>query len=503
MEGTRAPSKPPQEEVIEMHNGDIIKGDTLESEIRLTSEEQELQAKLERRLVWKLDLFILPILSLMYFLSSMGRADLGNAQIAGLTLDLKISPQQYSNVANMYLVGYIVFQLPGTILVRKLGPPLQFGCAMLGWGIFTVCLMKARSYGDLMGLRFLIGSAEAFLEGSVFYMSFWYTYHELATRGAIYFSTSALAGSFNGLIAYGIQKSLTGTNGWAAWQWLFLIEGILPIGCAFIVILLLPSTPEKGHFFFTKAEQKVAIRRSRMTHNPENAKLRPNLIYKPLFELRFWLLAAIYALNHFALTSLSNFLPAIILGFGYTAVRSQLMSVIVFACALVGINFFAHISDMTQKRGLLLIICSACTALGYILLLVITNDKGRLAATCILAFGLYPTVPISTTWITTNMAGYTKRGSSTAMINMISQAFSLAGNQAYIDPPIYRKGNAAAMSTIILHGVVCVILIWVVKRANDKKDKLRTELPQEDLARLRAESFDIVGDRHIDFVYGY
>jgi hypothetical protein len=38
--------------------------------------------------------------------------------------------------------------------------------------------------------------------------------------------------------------------------------------------------------------------------------------------------------------------------------------------------------------------------------------------------------------LTTNIAGYTKRGSAAAMQNMIAQTFSIAGNQAYIDPPL-------------------------------------------------------------------
>jgi len=31
----------------------------------------------------------------------------------------------------MFLVGYIAFQLPGTLLVRKLGAPNQFAMAMI------------------------------------------------------------------------------------------------------------------------------------------------------------------------------------------------------------------------------------------------------------------------------------------------------------------------------------------------------------------------------------
>jgi MFS family permease len=112
------------------------------------------------------------------------------------------------------------------------------------------------------------------------------------------------------------------------------------------------------------------------------------------------------------------------------------MSVIVYACALVGINFFARIGDKINRRGLPLLAASACASLGFILLLAVTNLKGRMAATCILAFGIYATIPLSTTWLTLNIGGYTQRGAATAMMNMIAQAFSISGNQAYIDPPI-------------------------------------------------------------------
>jgi hypothetical protein len=44
---------------------------------------------------------------------------------------------------------------------------------------------------------------------------------------------SAIAGAFNGIIAYGIEKDLTGVNGWAPWRWLFLIEGMICLGFEF------------------------------------------------------------------------------------------------------------------------------------------------------------------------------------------------------------------------------------------------------------------------------
>jgi hypothetical protein len=90
---------------------------------------------------------------------------------------------------------------------------------MIVWGVLTACTMKATNVVALMIFRAFVGASEAFIQGSVLYLSFWYPYTELATRGAILYSAVALAGSFNGLLAYLMESRLAGVNGWAAWQW--------------------------------------------------------------------------------------------------------------------------------------------------------------------------------------------------------------------------------------------------------------------------------------------
>jgi hypothetical protein len=45
--------------------------------------------------------------------------------------------------------------------------------------------------------------------------------------------------------------------------------------------------------------------------------------------------------------------------------------------------------------------------------------------------------------------------------------------------------------------------LWVVKIAKSKEEKLRAELVADELAKLRPEPLDIVGDRHIGFVDNY
>jgi hypothetical protein len=92
-----------------------------------------------------------------------------------------------------------------------------------------------------------------------------------------------------------------------------LVEGIMPIFFGFVVIFLLPATPEKLKFGFSAAEKEIAIRRSREAHNTEEAKFLPKLILTALLRPVFWILLAMNCAGHFLFSTVTNFLPAIIL----------------------------------------------------------------------------------------------------------------------------------------------------------------------------------------------
>ncbi|KAI1340036.1 MFS general substrate transporter [Xylariaceae sp. FL0016] len=395
----------------------------------------EVDPKFARRLKWKLDLFILPVISSVYFFAAIGRSDLANAKIAGLTEELGLSPKAYSNAATMFLVGYIVFQLPGTLLIKKIRAPVQFAGAMIAWGFVTAITVLIKNKAELLVVRFLIGGAEAFVQGGVFYLSFWYEYRELATRGAIFFSMSTLAGAFNGLIAYAISKNLDGANGWLAWRWIFLIEGVIPIAFAFLVIFLLPASPFELKWGFNKAEKEHIIERAARAHNTAEAKLEWKKVPKILLDVQFWLFCLIACGGHFCLASFSNFLPAIIEGLGYNGIDAQIFTVIVYACAFVGILFWCRLADKTNARGTILVASTAVAAAGYAILIATKNEKVQFAATCLVAFGTYPHLVLHLSWAAMNFIGYTRRGSALAFFNIISQLFAISGTQAYSDPP--------------------------------------------------------------------
>jgi len=65
-------------------------------------------------------------------------------------------------------------------------------------------------------------------------LSIFYTRKEIATRVSILYAGNIVATSFAGLIAAATFTTLGGKGGLYGWQYLFIIEGALTVGCAFI-----------------------------------------------------------------------------------------------------------------------------------------------------------------------------------------------------------------------------------------------------------------------------
>lgn len=55
----------------------------------------DIEAKLEKQTVMKLDLLLVPMMCAIYLLAFLDRANIGNARVAGLQEDLELTDHQY------------------------------------------------------------------------------------------------------------------------------------------------------------------------------------------------------------------------------------------------------------------------------------------------------------------------------------------------------------------------------------------------------------------------
>lgn len=165
---------------------------------------------------------------------------------------------------------------------------------MFAWGAITMGLGGSHTFGQVTGIRFLLGVVEAGLfPGLVYYLTFWYRASERSIRVALILASATLAGAFGGAIAYGVGH-LNGSHGLSAWRWLFIIEGAPSCASAILVWLFLPDFPETVHWL-TAEELDLAKKRLAGEGSAGNAKALTWADFKNV--LTDWRLYAHYAVN--------------------------------------------------------------------------------------------------------------------------------------------------------------------------------------------------------------
>lgn len=114
----------------------------------------------EKRVLRKMDLRLIPMLSVLYLLAFLDRGNIGNAKIEGLVEDLGLTSQEYSwccmlppskvegrvltDAVTVFFFTYCAFEMPSNLLLKKLRPSRWLPFLMIAWGIVMVCLPLLR-----------------------------------------------------------------------------------------------------------------------------------------------------------------------------------------------------------------------------------------------------------------------------------------------------------------------------------------------------------------------
>lgn len=175
------------------------------------------------KLTAKIDMRILPILTLVYLMAFLDRVNIGNAQVYGLSKDLGLKSNEYNTALCLFFVPYIIFELPANALLKKVKPHIFLSVSMLMFGVVTIAQGFVKSYSGLLATRFFLGFFETGVFPGCFYLlAMWYKRGESQKRFTFFFISTALAGAFGGLLASAIFN-LNGRHGKLAWRWVFII----------------------------------------------------------------------------------------------------------------------------------------------------------------------------------------------------------------------------------------------------------------------------------------
>ncbi|KAH8817096.1 major facilitator superfamily domain-containing protein [Xylogone sp. PMI_703] len=449
------------------------------------------------RLRLKLDMWILPLLTIIMLLSAMDKSDIGNAQTAGMQKAIKATDHQWAQVVSLFYIGYCLSQFLATLQMRRVGPPITVGGGTMFWGAMTMLMMVVKNWSSAVAVRVFIGFGEGYVHVASLYLSLWYGPEELATRGAIYFSTATIAGAFNGLISYGIVKDIGNTPPYAAWQWLFLIEGSITVAFGVLVVFLMPPVPERVKWGFSAEEKRLLVIRTWRANNTPNAKFKWDDMMVTFKDLSFYGYLLMFGACQIGISSLGSFLPAIIHEMGFTAVRSQLMTVPIYAAGFVGTVGAGFLADKFQRRGLAVIIMECVALIGYIILTAVPERIApRYAALCLVAAGMFSNANLILTWLAFNTRKWSHRATAGAFVTTWGQAAALCGLQGFDTKPPYRKGNIVTLVCVAVGILGAVFNVWYYREQNKKKD---AERDHPDTEIQRQKTFEELGTAHPDF----
>ncbi|KAI1818417.1 MFS general substrate transporter [Poronia punctata] len=463
---------------------------------------QEEKDNNERKLLWRLDLVLIPWLCLLYLLAFLDRTNIGNAKVAGLTDDLGLSLGEYNITLTIFFISYSVFEPLTNVLLKRLRPSIFIPIIMFFWGASMTGMGFCYNYSGLLAARWFLGLAEAGLfPGVNYYLSCWYKRSEFGVRAAIFFSAAALAGSFGGLLAAAIEK-MDGIGGLSGWRWIFILEGLLTVVIAVVSFWMVHDFPDEARFLSDDDRARV-IRRLRMDQqsSAEHEEWSNRYLIAGLKDWKMWLGMAIYMGCDMPLYAFSLFLPTIIQegGWGTSTIRTQLLSVPPYAAAALLTVVVGFVADRTRQRGLCNIIVSAIGIVGFILLIASNDPAVKYAGTFLGALGIYPCISNTITWMANNTEGVYKRGVVLGFVIGWGNLNGIVSSNIFFDKPRYLEGHGVILAYMILFLFGGSILMTVLLRIENKK---RREGKRDYLVVGKSEAeIDRLGDGRPDFLY--
>src|SRR5438309_1385333 len=168
-------------------------------------------SKVRRRLI--------PFLFLLYIVAYLDRINVGFAALQ-MNQALGFSATTYGFGAGVFFISYVLFEIPSTVVLARVGARIWIARIMITWGVVSAGMMFVRSAAPFYALRFLLGAAEAgFFPGLIYYLTRWFPPRERARAVAAFMTATLAAGVVGGPLS-GALLSVHGL-GLAGWQWLF------------------------------------------------------------------------------------------------------------------------------------------------------------------------------------------------------------------------------------------------------------------------------------------
>jgi ACS family phthalate transporter-like MFS transporter len=321
----------------------------------------------------KVTLRLMTFLFVCWVLNYLDRVNVSFAQLQ-LKQDLGLSDAAYGLGVSLFFIGYILLEVPSTLLLKRIGARRTVTRIMLLWGAISTCMAFMTSPWQFYLARTLLGAAEAgFWPGIILYLTYWYPSERRARITSRFLLAIAAAGIIGGPLSGLILQNFSGVLGYRNWQWLFFLEGLPAVIAGAIAFFYLTDRPDEAKWL--SADQKQIIAEALEADQRQKPANAPSRLWPALCDRRVYILAAGWATVPLCGTILNYWTPTIIKQAGISNVlHIGLLSALPYIVGAVAMLFIARSSDLLLERRWHFVTSTTVGAVGAATLTLLTHN---------------------------------------------------------------------------------------------------------------------------------
>ena len=419
-----------------------------------TAEALPIAERTRRRITRRL----VPFLFLLYVVAYLDRVNLSYAGLE-MTKELHFSNEVFGYGSGIFFIGYVLLEIPGTLLVELWSARKWISRIMVTWGFFAALTGLIHTKQEFYWARFLLGVAEAgFFPGVIVYLSHWFRREDRGRAMAMFSSAIPLSQVLGSPISgYLMQIHWLGYSGW---RWLLVLEGLPSVILGIVTFYYLTDRPEQAKWL--PDDEKAWLADQLAKEKQSFSPAQKSDVLRAFFRLDVIILTLVYFLSTTFNYGLQFWLPKMLQKLsGFTTLQVTLISAIPFLIAWPAMIFTGWNSDRTKERRLHTAATMFIAAIGLALTLTTGNVILGLAAFTIATIGIMSRMAPFWAMPSTILSG----SAAAAVVGSINCFGNLGG---YLGPSVvgylseathsYQSGIAFLAAAAFLGGVLVLFV---------------------------------------------
>ncbi|MHA7685750.1 MFS transporter [Cupriavidus sp. PET2-C1] len=340
-------------------------------------------------------LIIMPTVFLMYMISFFDRVNIGMA-LPYITKELSLTPLQAGWLGGSFAWGYIITQLLAGYLALRFGSRRLIGTCLVLFGGIAMLTGLARSFDELLAVRFFLGLAEGpIYAASSMLLAQWFIKSERGRAFGIW-NLSVAAGGF---LAGPISAAVLAHYDWRA---MMIIEGLPAWIFCLVWFHAIPKSLSAAKWL--SEADRLAIEKDLAAEQDAYGEKEAVSWLVILREPYVWVLMIGFACSQIILYGLTLWLPTIFKS--YSQIGGMMVGILSgapFVMSMFGIYYITHHSDKHgQERRLHAAIPMIVTGVTLVALSAVPNHYLYLQICLILCIGfmLKMPTPLVSTYLT-------------------------------------------------------------------------------------------------------